>query len=91
VEHLSQENTQRSLTEKIRVEGGDFAGLKEDGAERLNDEIVIVNFQHLDEVRDYVIVIEFVVEKVEVDEVIEHVNDVEQDFENQRVVLNLRV
>jgi hypothetical protein len=87
LQQLLQENVEALVAEQVGVEGGDFGGLEQRGAERLHDEDVFVEAEHLDEEVDDVVVVEQVVEQVELGEEVDHVNDVKKDLKHKRVVL----
>lgn len=65
VEHLIQEYVERLVTEEVRIESGDFAGLEEDGAQRLHDEGIVVDVEHLYQVADHIVVIQLLVQVME--------------------------
>ena len=46
-----------------------------------------MNGKHLNQVNNHIFVVEFLMQQVELHEEIQHVNDVEQYLQNERVVL----
>jgi hypothetical protein len=91
VQHLIQEYVQRLITQKVGIESRDFAGLQEDRAQRFHDEGVVMDVEHLYQVAHDVVVIQLLVQVVELHQEVQHVDDVQQYFEDQRIVLDVAV